>query len=144
MWVDTDNDTATDEVQSGPAQAETNDTPQDSKKSSKAGNKASKDSKQEDKGKKREKMSDKGKKNGKGRSKGKKRDMDDLRSKLPPDLQGKVLDMGDMKDMDMDSLKAKIEAMKLEKQGDPCPVLQVLFCAASISMLSVLHMLSGL
>lgn len=43
--------------------------------------------------------------------------MDDLRSKLPPDLQGKFFDM---KDMDMDSLKAKLEAMKLEKQGGPC------------------------
>ena len=47
--------------------------------------------------------------------------MDDLRSKLPPDLQGKVFDMSHMKDMDMDSLRAKIEAMKLEKQGDLCP-----------------------
>jgi len=122
LGVDADNDTTkADGEQSEPAQAETNDPPQDSKTSSKAGNKGSKDSKQEDRAKKRERTSDKGKKNDKGRSKGKKRDMDDLRSKLPPDLQGKVFDMSDMKDMDMDSLKAKIEAMKLEKQGDLCP-----------------------
>ena len=30
--------------------------------------------------------------------------------------------MSDMKDLDMDSLKAKIDAMKLEKQGDLCPL----------------------
>lgn len=123
LCVDADNDTTkADGEQSKPAQAETNDPPQDSKTSSKAGNKASKNSKQENEAKKRERTSDKGKKNDKGRSKGKKRDMDDLKSKLPPDLQGKVFDMSDMKDMDMDSLKAKIEAMKLEKQGDLCSV----------------------
>lgn len=122
------------------------DTQQHSKKSSKTENKAAKDSKQEDKAKKSEKASDKGKKSDKARNKGKKRDMDDLRSKLPPDLQGKVFDMSDMKGMDMDSLKAKIEAMKLEKQGDPCPscmqvdlfrckVLQVdLFCICCLSL----------
>lgn len=115
-----------------------NDTPQDSKKSSKAGSKAPKDSKQDDKAKNRERASDKGKKNDKGRSKGKKRDMDDLRSKLPPDLQGKVFDMSDMKNMDMDSLKAKLEAMKLEKQGELCFCTKLYECwsclAASVSM----------
>ena len=121
MWVGADsNTTEADGEQPEAAQAKTNDTPQDSKKSSKAGSKASKDSKQDDKAKSRERASDKGKKNDKGRSKGNKRDMDDLRSKLPPDLQGKVFDMSDMKNMDMDSLKAKLEAMKLEKQGDLC------------------------
>ena len=124
LGVNADNDTTkADGEQSEPAQAETHDPPQDRKTSSKAGNKGSKDSTQEDKAKKTERTSDKGKKNDKGRRKGKKRDVDDLRSKLPPDLQGKILDMSDMKDMDMDSLTAKIEAMKLEKQGDLC-----LFC----------------
>ena len=123
MCADADNDAKqADEERVESAQAETNDPPQDSKIRSKAGNKASKDSKQEDKAKKREKTSDKGNKNNKGRSKGKKRDMDDLRSKLPPDLQGQVFDMSNMKDLDMDSLKAKFDAMKLEKQGDLCPL----------------------
>ena len=96
------------------AQADTSEVP----KGSKAQDKAAKDRKQDAKAKKREKSSETGKKNGKGRSKGQNRDMDDLRSKLPPDLQGKVFDMNDMKDLDMDSLKAKLEAMKLEKQGE--------------------------
>ena len=112
------------------AQAETAETPQDSKTSSKARSKATKNSKQDEKARNRERTSDKSKKGDKGRSKGKKRDMDDLRSKLPPDLQGKIFDMSDMQDMDMDSLKAKLEAMKLEKQGEPC-----LCCASSLILL---------
>ena len=100
------------------AQADSSEAPKGSKAGSKNQDKATKDKKQEAKAKKREKTSETGKKNGKGRSKGKNRDMDNLRSKLPPDLQGKVFDMSDMKDLDMDSLKAKLEAMKLEKQGE--------------------------
>lgn len=100
------------------AQAETDSTSQDSKASSTARSKGTKDSSnQGEKAKHSEKMSDKSMKNNKGKGKGKKRDMDDLRSKLPPDLQGKIFDM---KDMDLDSLKAKLDAMKLDKQGKLC------------------------
>lgn len=101
--------------QSEATPAETDGASQESKASSKSRSKGAKDSsKQGEKAKHSEKKSDKSKKNDKGKGKGKKRDMDDLRSKLPPDLQGKIFDM---KDMDLDSLKAKLDTMKLEKQG---------------------------
>ncbi|KAL3157632.1 hypothetical protein ABBQ32_012079 [Trebouxia sp. C0010 RCD-2024] len=113
--ADTTDETVKADGEQSEAQAETDSTSQDSKASSTARSKGTKDSSnQGEKAKHSEKMSDKSMKNNKGKGKGKKRDMDDLRSKLPPDLQGKIFDM---KDMDLDSLKAKLDAMKLDKQG---------------------------
>ena len=58
--------------------------------------------------------------------------MDDLRSKLPPDLQGKIFDM---KDMDLDSLKAKLDSMKLEKQGRLCLCQQMITACVALCLM---------
>ena len=67
------------------------------------------------KGKDKSSGKDKGKSKGKG--KGKQRDLEDLKSKLPPDM--KTFDMSDLKDLDMESLKAKLDEMQLGKGKTP-------------------------
>lgn len=61
------------------------------------------------------KASDKSKKPGKGKGKDKNRDIEDLKSKLPPGI--KTFDFNDFKDLDMESLKTKLEGMNGDKQG---------------------------
>lgn len=83
---------------------------------SSAGSKSSKQKEKKDKAKAdKEKKSSKGK--DKGKKKGKNRDLEDLKSKLPPDL--KTFDFNDLHDLD--SLKAKLEEMKLSKEGMELP-----------------------
>ena len=62
------------------------------------------------------KASDKSKKPGKGKGKDKNRDIEDLKSKLPPGI--KTFDFNDFKDLDMESLKTKLEGMNGDKQGE--------------------------
>jgi len=62
------------------------------------------------------KTSDKSKKPGKGKGKDKNRDIEDLKSKLPPGI--KTFDFNDFKDLDMESLKTKLEGMNADKQGE--------------------------
>ncbi|DBA73173.1 hypothetical protein WJX79_004877 [Trebouxia sp. C0005] len=61
------------------------------------------------------KTSDQSKKPGKGKGKDKNRDIEDLKSKLPPGI--KTFDFNDFKDLDMESLKTKLEGMNGDKQG---------------------------
>ena len=62
------------------------------------------------------KASDKSKKPGRGKGKDKNRDIEDLKSKLPPGI--KTFDFNDFKDLDMESLKTKLEGMNADKQGE--------------------------
>lgn len=62
------------------------------------------------------KTSDKSKKPGRGKGKDKNRDIEDLKSKLPPGI--KTFDFNDFKDLDMESLKTKLEGMNGDKQGE--------------------------
>ena len=73
--------------------------------------------KQDDKAKAKAnaKASDKSKKPGRGKGKDKNRDIEDLKSKLPPGI--KTFDFNDFKDLDMESLKTKLEGMNGDKQG---------------------------
>ena len=73
----------------------------------------SKRGKQKEKSKTSDKdtKSSKGKDNGK--RKGRNKDFEDLKSKLPPDL--KTFDFNDFQDMD--ALKAKLDELKLSKEG---------------------------
>lgn len=104
------------EAASEPQQPNSKDGKQEGKKGSKSQDKGP-NGKQEGKAKAKAnaKASDKSKKPGKGKGKGKNRDIEDLKSKLPPDM--KTFDFSDLKDLDMESLKAKLEGMNAEKQG---------------------------
>ena len=112
---------------------------QDVKKSSndKAG------SKQQGKAKARVKTqgSEKSQKPGKGKKKGKNRDIEDLKSKLPPGM--KTFDMSDFQDMDVESLKAKLDALGLDKQGTRyAPSVPHILCSDShrqLGMATVSH-----
>lgn len=82
------------------------------------------------------KTSDQSKKPGKGKGKDKNRDIEDLKSKLPPGI--KTFDFNDFKDLDMESLKTKLEGMNGDKQGEhpddafcPCGALNDHVCSVS-------------
>lgn len=91
---------------------------------------SSKQSKQKEKPKGKEK-SGKGKDKGRRKTRGK--DFEDLKSKLPPDL--KAFDFSDFQDMD--ALKAKLDEMKSNKEGE----LHVLSCMSDAHLLRPTHKL---
>lgn len=111
-----DSEQAESEAAPEPQQPNSKDTKQEGKKGSKGQDKGP-NGKQEGKAKAKAnaKASEKSKKPGKGKGKGKNRDIEDLKSKLPPDM--KTFDFSDLKDLDMESLKAKLEGMNAEKKG---------------------------
>ncbi len=105
------------EAKPEPQQPNSKDSKQEGKKGSKNQDKG-KNGKQEGKAKAKAsaKTSDKSKKPGKGKGKDKNRDIEDLKSKLPPGI--KTFDFNDFKDLDMESLKTKLEGMNADKQGE--------------------------
>ena len=85
---------------------------QQQEQQSSAGSRSSKQKEKKEKVKaEKERKSSRGK--DKGKKKGKNRDLENLKTKLPPDL--KTFDFNDLHDLD--SLKAKLEEMKLSKEG---------------------------